>query len=122
MIGRLPPRVVRALREIYGPPLDPAYWDQLQRRVLSRVATERVAGGARAGNFVSSDPWGLAFRAWARAGLVAAGIAALCVGAATWRSRSADAQAAYETVLMTPAAGGSVWLVDASGVADGSSP
>jgi len=122
MMGRLPPRVVRALREMYGPPLDPAYWDQLHRRVLSRVARERVAGGTGIGSFVSYDPWGLAFRAWAKAGLIAAGIAVLCVGAATWHSRSADARAAYETVLTTPAAGGSVWLVDASGVADGSSP
>jgi hypothetical protein len=122
MIGRLPPRVIRALRAMYGPPLDPAYWDLLHRRVLASVAAERVAGRGGIGVFVSADPWGLAFRAWAGAGLVAAGIAALCVGAATWRSRAADVQVAYETVLTTPAAGGSVWLVDASGVSDGRSP
>ncbi len=56
-------------------------------------------------------------------GVVAAGLAVVCAGLATWRSRVAEAQAtqrAYETMLTTPS--GTVWLVDATGVSDGSAP
>jgi len=94
-------RLTGLLRDAYSPPDDPRYWDDLQARIMARVqpglAAARVSAGVRAG-------WGMAFSAWARAGLAAACLAAVAAGIAAWHSRTTEARVAYETVLGGPAA------------------
>jgi len=119
----LSPRTTRVLRDMYSGPIDPAYWESLERRIMARVATEarpirlidstadasdfaEVGDARKAGEEWSesgSSAWGQAFRAWSRAGAIAAGLTILCAGAALWRTReSTTGPLAYETVLATP--------------------
>jgi hypothetical protein len=83
-----------ALRDIYAPPTDPAYWHALEARILAR---------ARQGAADSTEWWQL-MGAWARAGVLAAGVAAAVAGAALVQTRAAEARLAYEAVVEgTPA-------------------
>ncbi len=108
-------RAIRLLRGEHAGPIDPGYWDGLERRILALVATAarpvRLVGappfaGAGAIAGAESDPaapWAQAFLAWSRAGAIAAGLAVLCAGAALWRTREMNARtAAYATVFATP--------------------
>lgn len=81
--------VTRALRELYAAPSDPGYWDRLEARVLARIAAD-------------ADAWWSPFGGWGRLGVIAAGIAALAVGAALSRARQVEARVAYEHIVETP--------------------
>jgi hypothetical protein len=83
------------LREAYAAPLDQRYWDHLESRIMARV--QLGAGWPAKG-------WTAAFGVWARAGLAAAGLAAVAAGLATWSTRDVEARVAYETVLDVPSA------------------
>ena len=87
--GRADP-VTRALRALHAAPADQAYWDALEARILSRIAAE--------------DAWPLPLRHWVRIGLVAAGVAAVALGAALYRTREVEARIAYDRVIETPGA------------------
>ena len=78
-----------ALRDIYAPPADAAYWHGLEARVLARVRH-----GASDGN-----EWWQLLGGWARAGVVAAGLAATAAGATLMQTRAAEARVAYEAVV-----------------------
>ena len=80
--------VTQLLRALVAPPTDPAYWAGLEARVMARVR-----GAAPGGD------WEDALTDWARAGLVAAGLALLAAGAALAHSRGAEARMAYEAVV-----------------------
>jgi hypothetical protein len=83
---------VRAmLREAYAPPSDPAYWAELEQRVMARV---------RQGGDATLEWWQLLGR-WSRAGAVAAGVAAVAAAGALFQLRAANARAAYEAVVET---------------------
>ena len=83
---------VRALlRDAYAPPADPAYWAELETRVMARVRQESDA---------ALEWWQLLGR-WSRAGAVAAGVGAIAAAAALFQLRAADARAAYEAVVET---------------------
>jgi hypothetical protein len=75
------------LGELYAAPTDPAYWSELQVRVLSRIA--------------DSDPglWWVFLGRWARAGIVAAALALMAAGVASVARESAENQLAYQRVL-----------------------
>jgi hypothetical protein len=114
MEGMLSGRVTRILRGEYGGPIDPGYWDGLERRIVAFVETAarpvrlvEPSHLAIAGAALESDPgapWAQAFRAWSRAGAIAAGLAVLFAGAALWRTREMNARtAAYATVFAAPA-------------------
>lgn len=81
--------VTRALREMYAAPTDPGYWDRLEARVLARIAAD-------------AEAWWSPFGGWVRVGVVAAGIAAIAIGAALSRARQVEAHVAYERVVETP--------------------
>jgi hypothetical protein len=83
--------VTAALRDIYAPPADPAYWAGLEARVLARVRAEGV----------EAPEWWQLLGGWARAGALAAGITALAAGAALLQTRAAEARAAYAAVVET---------------------
>jgi hypothetical protein len=85
--------IERLLREEYMAPSDPKYWDQLEARIMARVHPTAGRPASR---------WPAAFRIWARAGLAAAGVAAVAAGVATWSTRNTAGRIAYETVLDVP--------------------
>ena len=84
------PRVVAALEPVLAPAQDtPAYWDGLHRRIMARVAD----AGAIA--------WWSISPAAARAGLVAAGLAILALGALALQTRELNNRIAFEAVAET---------------------
>jgi hypothetical protein len=85
--GREDP-VTGTLRELYAAPADPAYWQALEAKILSRIA--------------QADAWWQPYTEWVRVGLIAAGLSALLAGLALVRSREAEARMAYETIIETP--------------------
>ena len=85
-------RVTAFLRERHAPPADERYWDSLEREILARV----VVGDAGAW-------WAIPPR-WARAGLVAAGLALAAAGLAFSATRRAEAQSAFDGVMSAPVA------------------
>lgn len=82
------PKVASALRPLLTPPSDtPAYWDGLQRRVMARIAS---AGAP-------STWWALSPTAM-RAGLIAAGLALLALGALALQQREIESRVAFQAV------------------------
>jgi hypothetical protein len=81
--------LTRALRRLYAAPTDEAYWNALARRIMTRIAEE-------------GEGWWQPLAAWARFGVLAAGIALAVASVALSRSRAAEASLAYETVIETP--------------------
>ena len=82
--------VRRTMRALYAPPSAPSYWDGLERRIMERV----TRGGP--------VEWWSFFDGWKRAGLIAAGIAAILTAVVALRSREVDARLAYEAVIEAP--------------------
>lgn len=80
-------RVLRALRALYAPPSNEAYWDSLEARILARIT-----GADRA-------EWWMVVGSWARLGIIAAAAAIVAVSFAMHHSQSADASLAYESVV-----------------------
>lgn len=87
-----------ALRELYRAPEGEAYWAGLEARILARTVGASAAGGSPAAD-VPPMAWWQVMGSWSRAGLVAAGLAALLASAAAMRAHEADLQAQYEMVL-----------------------
>ena len=81
------------LGEMYAAPSDPAYWSDLQIRILERIA--------------DSDPglWWVFLGRWARAGIVAAALALMAAGLASVATQRGNAELAYQELLneRTPA-------------------
>jgi hypothetical protein len=75
------------LGELYAAPSDPAYWSDLQVRILSRLA--------------DSDPglWWIFLGRWSRAGIVAAALALMAAGVASVLRQDAESQLAYQSVF-----------------------
>jgi hypothetical protein len=80
-------RITAALRAVLAAPEDPAYWSALEATMRVRLAEE--------------DHWTAAFRRWTSAGLIAAALAALIVGAALVRTHEVEARE-MATLLETP--------------------
>ena len=81
------PRITAALRALFAPPGDPAYWSALEASVLARVAED--------------EDWTAPFARWRSAGLIAAALATLIVGAALVRTHEVEARE-MATLLETP--------------------
>jgi hypothetical protein len=84
------PHITSLLRSAYQAPQDPSYWEGLEARIMSRVTGARPA------------EWWDVLAQWTRAGLLAAGVAAVAALAAAWQTRAAEARVAYEVVAKTP--------------------
>jgi hypothetical protein len=80
-------RITAALRAVLAPPVDPAYWSALEATMLARLAEE--------------DHWTAPFARWTSAGLIAAALAALIIGAALVRTHEVEARE-MATLLETP--------------------
>jgi len=85
------PQVVQGLRQLLVPPTDDAvYWNGLHRRIMANIAS----AGA------STTWWGVS-PSMARAGLVAAGLAMLALGALALQTREIEARMAFQSVTET---------------------
>lgn len=82
--------LTRALRAVYAAPASEAYWDDLARRILARIADAEGEG------------WWAFAAGWARLGIIAAAVALMIAGLALSRSRATEAQIAYQTIIETP--------------------
>jgi hypothetical protein len=76
--------LTRALRELYAPPSDAAYWNRLEQRILARLEQ----GDA------DYEWWSVPAK-WLRVGLIAAGFA----GCVLLLTQTLMAGAEYETVI-----------------------
>ena len=88
MLVRDDDELIRALRELYAPPSDAAYWNVLEQRILARLEQGD-----------SAYPWWSVPAAWLRVGLIAAGFAVLLAGSLLLRTQTQMARAEYETVI-----------------------
>ena len=80
--------LTRALRELYAPPSDAAYWNLLEQRILARLEQGDAA-----------YEWWSVPATWLRVGLIAAGFAVLLAGSLLLRTHTQMARAEYETVI-----------------------
>ncbi len=83
--------LTRGLRQLYAAPADEGYWRSLAERIMARVANE-----------LELEAWWQPLAAWARIGVIAAGIALAMASVALSRSRADEARIAYETIIETP--------------------
>ena len=100
--------ITKALREIYAPPAEGAYWDALERRILSYVRAHRDA--------VIPVNWWSDLATWAGPGLAAAALLFVAAGALWSKQEDEDLRASYEAVtdsLAVDALPGAVQVVQA---------
>lgn len=76
------------LRALVAPPVDPGYWETLERRIMARLEK-----GMEEGRW-----WALSERTY-QLGLLAAGLTLILAGSVFLRSRAVEARMAYETVI-----------------------
>ncbi|HEX5435718.1 MAG TPA: hypothetical protein VFW98_01065 [Gemmatimonadaceae bacterium] len=88
--------VTRALRTVYAAPDNPAYWEALEARILSRIRSE-------------ADGWWQSFSGWGRMGLLAAAVLLMVAGLALTHARESlmqtreqEARLAYQMVMQVP--------------------
>lgn len=85
-------RITPLLRKAYAPPVDPAYWDGLESRVLSLIASQRL-GIVR----LQSSLWSV-LEKWAAPGLAAAAVLFFAAGLYLSQQDDAELRTAYEEV------------------------
>lgn len=78
--------IARELRELYAPPRGDAYWNELEARIMGRIAE------------VDLGWWGELER-WARPALVAAALLILAAGIAMVHAQQTEREVAYEDIL-----------------------
>lgn len=81
--------VVRGLRMIYAAPAGEAYWNELQARVMARVADVELG-------------WWTELDRWARPALAAAAVLLLAAGVAMFRAHESEADIAADAMLSSP--------------------
>jgi len=86
------PKLVPLLRAIYAPPADEAYWEGLETRVLSLLASNRL-GIVQ----LQSSLWSVLER-WATPGLAAAGILFIAAGLFLAQRDDDELETVYEEV------------------------
>ena len=107
-------KITEALREIYAPPAEGAYWSSLESRTLAYVRAHRVVG--------IPVNWWTDLADWAAPGLAAAALLFVVAGAIWSSQKEEDMSATYEAVtesLASDALPGAVQVVIAP--RDGSS-
>ena len=88
--------ITRGMRGLYAAPAGHAYWNELESRIMSRVAEVELG-------------WWTELDRWLKPALVAAAILVMAAGVAMFRARQSDTTAAYEELFQpTPVAGAPV--------------
>lgn len=78
--------LTRGLRAIYAAPDGDSYWNELETRVMQRIAEVDLG-------------WWAELDRWVRPALVAAALLVCAAGAAMFRARQTETRTAYETIL-----------------------
>jgi hypothetical protein len=82
--------VVRGLRSLYAAPAGDAYWNELEARIMARVADVELG-------------WWTELDRWVRPAIGAAAILLVAAGIAMFRARQAEADIAADSMLSSPA-------------------
>ena len=81
--------VVRGLRSLYAAPAGDGYWNELESRIMSRVADVELG-------------WWTELDRWARPAMAAAAVLLLAAGAAMFRAHQAEGDMAVDNMLSSP--------------------
>jgi len=81
--------VVRGLRSLYAAPAVDAYWNELESRIMARVADVELG-------------WWTELDRWARPAIAAAAVLLLAAGAAMFRAHQAEGDMAVDNMLSSP--------------------
>ncbi len=88
--------ITREMRGLYAAPAGHAYWNELESRIMARVAEVELG-------------WWTELDRWLRPALVAAALLVMAAGVAMFRAHQSDTTAAYEELFQpTPVAGAPV--------------
>ena len=82
--------VVRGLRSLYAAPAGDAYWNELEARIMARVADVELG-------------WWTELDRWVRPALAAAAVLIVAAGIAMFRAHQAEQEIAAESMLSSPA-------------------
>ncbi len=83
-------KLAAALREIYAPPAEGAYWEGLHSRIMANVARQRAA--------VIPVNWWSDLATWTGPGLAAAALLFVAAGILWSRQKNEDLRTTYEAV------------------------
>jgi hypothetical protein len=81
--------VVRGLRSLYAAPAGDAYWNELESRIMARVADVELG-------------WWTELDRWIRPAVAAAAVLLLAAGVAMFRARQLEADIAVDNMLSSP--------------------
>ena len=82
--------IVSGLRSLYAGPSGDSYWNELESRIMARVADVELG-------------WWTELDRWARPALAAAAILLISAGVAMFRAHQSEADIAAESMLSSPA-------------------
>jgi len=82
--------VARGLRSLYAAPAGDAYWNELQARIMARVADVELG-------------WWNELDRWVRPALAAAAVLLITAGIAMFRANKVEGDIAAENMLSSPA-------------------
>jgi len=82
--------VARGLRSLYVAPAGDAYWNELQARIMSRVADVELG-------------WWTELDRWVRPAMAAAAVLLIAAGVAMFRAHEVEGDIAAENMLSSPA-------------------
>jgi hypothetical protein len=82
--------VVRGLRSLYAAPAGDSYWNELESRIMARVADVELG-------------WWTELDRWARPAMAAAAMLLLAAGAAMFRAHQVEGDIAVDNMLSSPA-------------------
>jgi hypothetical protein len=81
--------VARGLRSLYAAPAGDSYWNELESRIMARVADVELG-------------WWTELDRWARPAMAAAAVLLLAAGAAMVRAHQSEADMAVDNMLSSP--------------------
>jgi hypothetical protein len=81
--------VVRGLRSLYAAPAGDSYWNELESRIMARVADVELG-------------WWTELDRWARPAMAAAAVLLLAAGAAMFRAHQSEGDMAVDNMLSSP--------------------
>lgn len=81
--------IVRGLRSLYAAPNADSYWNELEARIMARVADVELG-------------WWSELDRWMRPALAAAAVLVFAAGVAMFRAHQAETEMAYDTMLSSP--------------------
>jgi hypothetical protein len=82
--------VASGLRSLYAAPAGDAYWNELEARIMARVADVELG-------------WWTELDRWVRPAVAAAAVLLLAAGVAMFRAHQAEQEIAAESMLSSPA-------------------